>query len=90
METSEYIVNTLKALVQFTQPIPTRYILGTFEMILELFLKNSQHVSKQLYGDYNEDHAEYIYNVIKMSQCFQDVPIGHVVEIFLEHFGQPF
>ena len=42
-------------------------------MILELFLKYSQHVSKQLYGDYNEefeDHAEYIYNVVKTSQCF--------------------
>jgi len=34
METSEYIVNTLKALVQFTQPFPTRYILGIFEMLL--------------------------------------------------------
>jgi len=29
METSEYIVNTLKTLVQFTQPFTTRYILGT-------------------------------------------------------------
>jgi len=34
METSEYIVNTLKTLVQFTQPFTTRYILGTFEMLL--------------------------------------------------------
>jgi len=62
-------------------------------MILELFLKHSQHVSKQLYGDYNEefeDHAKYIYNAVKMSQCFQDVPIGHMVEIFWEHFGQLF
>ena len=32
METSDYIVNTLKTLVQFTQPFTTRYILGTFEM----------------------------------------------------------
>jgi len=47
-------------------------------MILELFLKYSQHVSKQLYGDYNEefeDHAEYIYNVVKMSQCCQNEPM---------------
>jgi len=34
METSEYIVNTLKTLVQFTQPFTTRYILGTFQMLL--------------------------------------------------------
>jgi len=34
METSEYIVNTLKTLVQFTQPFTTRYILGTFKMLL--------------------------------------------------------
>jgi len=34
METSDYIVNTLKTLVQFTQPFTTRYILGTFEMLL--------------------------------------------------------
>jgi len=34
METSKYIVNTLKSLVQFTQPFTTRYILGTFEMLL--------------------------------------------------------
>jgi len=39
METSEYIVNTLKALVQFTQPFPTRYILGTFQMSLCHLLK---------------------------------------------------
>ena len=32
METSDYIVNTLKTLVQFTQPFTTRYILGTFQM----------------------------------------------------------
>jgi len=34
METSEYIVNTLKTLVQFTWPFTTRYILGTFQMLL--------------------------------------------------------
>jgi len=34
METSEYIVNKLKTLVQFTQPFTTRYILGTFQMLL--------------------------------------------------------
>jgi len=33
METSDYIVNTLKTLVQFTQPFTTRYILGTFQML---------------------------------------------------------
>jgi len=33
METSDYIVNTLKTLVQFTQPFTTRYILETFQML---------------------------------------------------------
>ena len=33
METSDYIVNTLKTLVQFTRPFTTRYILGTFQML---------------------------------------------------------
>jgi len=34
METSCCIVDTLNALIQFTQPFPTRYILGTFQMLL--------------------------------------------------------
>jgi len=34
MESSNYIVDTLKTLIQFTQSFPTRYILGTFEMLL--------------------------------------------------------
>jgi len=34
MEISDYIVGTLKTLVQFTQPFTAGYILGTFEMLL--------------------------------------------------------
>jgi len=46
MEIRDYIMSTLKALVQFAQPFITRYILGTFQMFLRLFLKCSQHVPK--------------------------------------------
>ena len=77
METSEYIVNTLKALVQFTQPFLTRYILGTFRMLL-CYLPNmfpkyfhhmpSGHMLRTL------SHFGYILITLAHCKCIQHEP----------------
>ena len=115
METSEYIVNTLKSLVQFTQPFTTRYILGTFQMLLcylsnmclQNNISNVSRIIPQMFPTCTQkSHADQIekiglmlntftmcqcnQDVSKMTQCFQHVPTRHMLEIFWEHFGQPF
>jgi len=91
METSEHIVNTLKALVRFTQPFPTRYILGTFEMLLcylpnmlslitfkmvvQMFPKYFQHMPSG-YMLRTSDHFGYI--LITLAH------FGHMLETFVE------
>jgi len=67
METSDYIVNTLKTLVQFTQPFTTRYILETFQMLpchlsnmcLQNNISNVSRILPQMFPTYTQkSHAD--------------------------------
>jgi len=85
---SDYIVNTLKTLVQFTQPFTTRYILETFQMLpchssnmcLQNNISNVSRILPQMFptctqkshGDQSEKIGLML-NTFTMCQCNQDV-----------------